>query len=125
MADLTRAGFRDIQIVQLSQKPCFVVGGVGMRECRIQARKPGHRTRQKTHFAIYRGPLAEVTDDYGNAFRRGELTPLNVHDWQMLSKGDAAASFLLLAPGETGEIASGQTACGEATTTSTSSAGNS
>jgi hypothetical protein len=33
-------------------------------------------------------------------FRRGELTPLNVHDWQMLSKGDAAASFMFLAPGE-------------------------
>ena len=97
---LTRSGFRDIHIVLLSQKPYFVVEGVGMREIRIQARKPGHRTQQKTHHAVYRGPLAEVTDDYGNVFRRGELTPLNVHDWQMLSKGDAAASFLLLAPGE-------------------------
>ena len=67
-----------------------------MREIRIQARKPGHRTRQKTRHAIYRGPLAEITDDYGNVFRRGELTPLNVHDWQMLSKGDAAASFIFI-----------------------------
>src|SRR5262245_23878890 len=99
-AALTRTGFRDIHIVLLAQKPCFVVEEVGMREIRINARKPGHRTQQKTHTAIYRGPLAEVTDDYGNLFRRGELTLLNVHDWQMLSKGDAAASFLLLAPGE-------------------------
>lgn len=102
---LTRAGFSDVQIVLLSQKPYFFVEGVGMREIRIQAKKPGHRTQQKTHHAIYRGPLAEVTDDFGNVFRRGELTPLNVHDWQMLSKGDAAASFILLAPGERSEAA--------------------
>jgi catechol 2,3-dioxygenase-like lactoylglutathione lyase family enzyme len=105
IAALTRAGFRDIHIVLLSQKPYFVVEGVGMREIRIQARKPGHRTQQKTHHAVYRGPLAEVTDDYGNVFRRGELTPLNVHDWQMLSKGDAAASFIFLTPGAGSEAA--------------------
>jgi catechol 2,3-dioxygenase-like lactoylglutathione lyase family enzyme len=104
-AALTRAGFRDIHIVLLSQKPYFVVEGVGMREIRIQARKPGHRTQQKTHTAVYRGPLAEVTDDYGNVFRRGELTPLNVHDWQMLSTGDAAAPFMFLALGEVSEAA--------------------
>jgi catechol 2,3-dioxygenase-like lactoylglutathione lyase family enzyme len=102
-AALTRAGFRDVHIVLLSQKPYFIVEGVGMREIRIQATKPGHRTQQKTHHAVYRGPLAEVTDDYGNVFRRGELTPLNVHDWQTLSKGDAAASFMFLTPGEQSE----------------------
>lgn len=104
-AALTRSGFRDVHIVLLSQKPCFVAEGVAMRECRIQARKPGHRTQQKQHHAVYRGPLAEVTDDYGNVFRRGELTPLNVHDWQMLSKGDAAASFVFMTPGERSEAA--------------------
>jgi catechol 2,3-dioxygenase-like lactoylglutathione lyase family enzyme len=116
-AALTRAGFRDVHITLLSQ-PYFVVEGVGMREIRVQAMKPGHRTQQKTHHAIYRGPLAEVTDDYGNVFRRGELTPLNVHDWQMLSKGDAAASFIFLTPG-----ASSEAACKEAAApTPTSSA---
>jgi catechol 2,3-dioxygenase-like lactoylglutathione lyase family enzyme len=104
-AALTRAGFRDIHIDLLSQKPYFVVEGVGMREIRIQARKPGHRTRQKTRHAIYRGPLAEITDDYGNVFRRGELTPLNAHDWQMLSKGDAAASFIFITPDAMSEAA--------------------
>src|SRR5262249_39560596 len=98
VAALIRAGFRDVHIVLLSQKPCFVVEGVGMREIRIQASKPGHRTPRKTHTAVYRGPLAQVTDDYGNVFRRGELTPLNVHDWQMPSEGDAAASFIFTNP---------------------------
>jgi catechol 2,3-dioxygenase-like lactoylglutathione lyase family enzyme len=107
-AALIQVGFCDVHIVLLSQKPCFVVEGVAMRECRIQGRKPGHRTQQKTHHAVYRGPLAEVRDDYGNVFRRGELTPLNVHDWQMLSKGDAAASFMFLTPGERSEAACNQ-----------------
>jgi hypothetical protein len=107
---LTRAGFRDVHIATISQKPCFVVAGVAMRECRIKARKPGHRTKQKTHHAVYRGPLAEVTDDYGNLFRRGELTPLNLHDWQMLSKGEAAESFVFLMPDAISEA----TCCDEA-----------
>jgi hypothetical protein len=107
---LTRSGFRDVQIVMLSQKPYFVVEGVRMREIRIQARKPGHRTQQKTHHAVYRGPLAEVTDDYGNVFRRGELTPLNAHDWQMLSNGDASASFIFLTSAERSEAACNEAA---------------
>jgi hypothetical protein len=106
--------YSDVQIVLLSQKPYFVVEGAGMREIRIQARKPGHRTHQKTHHAVYRGPLAEVTDDYGNVFRRGELTPLNVHDWQMLSKGDAAAAFIFLTPGAMPPGEKIETDCNEA-----------
>src|SRR5262245_5245357 len=41
---LTRAGFRDVHIVLLSQKPYFVGEGVGMREIRIHARNTGQRT---------------------------------------------------------------------------------
>jgi hypothetical protein len=42
------------------------------------------------------GPREQVMDDFGNVFRRGEVTALNVHDWQVLSKGAAAAAFLFL-----------------------------
>jgi hypothetical protein len=100
VTELTRAGFVHVRIVLLSQTAYFVVNGVAMRECRIQAKKPGHRPKQKTHYAVYRGPLAEVTDDFGNVFHRGELTPLNVHDWQMLSGSDAGPSFVFLSPGQ-------------------------
>jgi catechol 2,3-dioxygenase-like lactoylglutathione lyase family enzyme len=96
--ELARAGFVEIHLETLSETAYFKVEGVSMRELRVEARKPGHRTKEKTHHAIYRGPLAEVSDDFGNVFRRGELTPLNVHDWQMLSASPAADAFLLLAP---------------------------
>ena len=98
--DLVRAGFVEIQIEKLSQTAYFVVDGVPMRELRIVARKPGHRPRTATHQAVYLGPMGQVTDDFGNVFRRGVATPLNVHDWQMLSKSAASGAFLFLKPDE-------------------------
>jgi catechol 2,3-dioxygenase-like lactoylglutathione lyase family enzyme len=96
--ELVRAGFVDVNMETLSERAYFVVDGVPMRELRVRARKPGHRPKQMTHYAIYRGPLAEVTDDFGNVFRRGKVTALNVHDWQILSTSPAAGAFLLIAP---------------------------
>lgn len=97
--ELARAGFAGITIEKLSQNAYFVVDGVSMRELRVSARKPGHRPTIAAHTAVYLGPLAEVRDDFGNTFRRGVATPLNVHDWQALSKGAAAPAFLFLTPG--------------------------
>jgi hypothetical protein len=96
--ELARVGFVEIHLETLSETAYFNVEGVPTRELRVEARKPGHRPAQNTHHAIYRGPLAQVTDDFGNVFRRGELTALNVHDWQMLSSSPASDAFLLLAP---------------------------
>ena len=73
-----------------------------------------------THQAVYLGPMGQVTDDFGNVFRRGVPTPLNVHDWQVLSKGAANAAFLFLTPDEpkTGSVCcSGQPAEAVAVTT--------
>lgn len=98
VADLERAGFAGIQIETLSQTAYFVVDGVPMRELRIVARKPGYRPGAATHHAVYLGPMGQVADDFGNVFRRGVATPLNVHDWQMLSKSAASGGFLFLKP---------------------------
>jgi hypothetical protein len=96
--DLVRAGFVEVQIDKLSQTAYFIVDGVPMRELRIAARKPGHRPGTATHAAVYLGPMRQVTDDFGNVFRRGVPAALNVHDWQMLSKSVASGTFLLLKP---------------------------
>jgi catechol 2,3-dioxygenase-like lactoylglutathione lyase family enzyme len=96
--ELQTSGFVEIQIETLSQKAYFVVDGISMREFRVRAKKQGHRPKPKTHYAVYRGPLAQVVDDYGNVFQRGELTALNVHDWQMLSKGESNSAFVFLEP---------------------------
>lgn len=96
--ELERGGFADIKIEKLSETAYFAVDGVPMREIRVTGRKPGHRPAAATHHAIYLGPMTQVADDYGNVFRRGVVTAVNVHDWQALSKGDARGSFLLLKP---------------------------
>jgi len=106
VADLARAGFVEIQIEKLSQTAHFVVDGVPMRELRVAARKPGHRPSTITHHAVYLGPMSQVTDDFGNVFHRGVATPLNIHDWQTLSKGAASGSFLFLKPDESTAVGS-------------------
>lgn len=107
--DLVRAGFVGIHIETLSQTAYFVVDSVPMREVRIVARKPGHRPATLNHHAVYLGPLATVSDDFGNVFRRGVFTPLNIHDWQMLSKSAAGDAFLFLKPEDSKRDAS----CGD------------
>jgi catechol 2,3-dioxygenase-like lactoylglutathione lyase family enzyme len=92
------AGFVDARFETLSEKAHFTVDGVAMREIRVIARKPGHRPKTAAHVAIYLGPLAEVKDDYGNVFPRGERVTINIHDWQALKNGASAAHFLLLKP---------------------------
>lgn len=108
-AELARAGFVDIRIETLSQAVHFIVDGVPMRELRVVARKPGHRPRAATHQAVYLGPLAQVEDDFGNVFRRGVPTLLNVHDWQVLAASAAGGSFVFLTPAEP----SVESCCGE------------
>jgi hypothetical protein len=88
----------DIQLETLSENAYFVVDGVPMHELGVVARKPGYRPKAATHQAIYLGPMKQVTDDFGNVYQRGIATTVNVHDWQVLSKGAGRDSFLLLAP---------------------------
>lgn len=57
-----------------------------------------HRRAPANRTLSYLGPMRQVADDYGNVFLRGVKTPLNVHDWQALSKGTNGGSFLLLKP---------------------------
>ena len=62
------------------------------------ASKPGYRPAAPTQPAAHLGPMGQVADDFGNVFRRGVAAPLNVHDWQMLSKSAASGDFLFLKP---------------------------
>jgi len=93
---LAGAGFILVKLERLSATAHFTVAGIGLREILIAARKPGHRTSTAPHTAIYLGPLAQVTDDFGRVFRRAEAVALNAHDFQALSRSAAAGDFLLL-----------------------------
>jgi len=90
---ITEPGFIDVTLEKLSKVAHFTIAGVPLREVVVTGRKPGFRPGKLTGQAVYLGPLAQVTDDFGNVFPRGERVSLNVHDWQVLLKGAAAAQF--------------------------------
>jgi catechol 2,3-dioxygenase-like lactoylglutathione lyase family enzyme len=113
MQAMLDAGFVEVRFEKLSPKPYFWVGDAELREVLLTGRKPGFRPRKAAHQAIYLGPLAEVRDDFGNLFRRGERVTLNIHDWQALSQGAVAGQFLLLPPSQPTPTAS---CCSEKTT---------
>jgi hypothetical protein len=89
---MSKAGFVGIRFQTLSRAH-FVIAGVPMREVILIGQKPGYRPKKATHSAVYLGPLAQVMDDFGNVFVRGQAVALNVHDWQALSKSVVAEQF--------------------------------
>jgi catechol 2,3-dioxygenase-like lactoylglutathione lyase family enzyme len=93
---MTGAGFFQVRYEKLSREPFFVIDGVQMREILLVGKKPGHRPKQLSHQVIYLGPLAQVTDDFGNLFPRGARVSLNIHDFQALSQRTTASQFLFL-----------------------------
>jgi SAM-dependent methyltransferase len=63
---------------KLSQAAYFTIAGVPTHEVILTGR-PGYRPKKLAHSAVYLGPLSQVTDDFGNVFRRGERVSLNIH----------------------------------------------
>lgn len=98
LAAVRAAGFVGVCCEKLSLQGYFDLGGTPLRELLVAGRKPGFRPAAARHQAVYLGPLAQVTDDFGNVFRRGAATGLNIHDWLALKQGPVAAQFLLLTP---------------------------
>ncbi len=98
MRAMVEAGFIDVRFEKLSKTAHFTVAGVKMREILLVGRKPGYRPKKLSHHAVYLGPLAQVTDDFGNVFPRGERVLLNIQDWQVLANGAAAEQFVFFTP---------------------------
>jgi catechol 2,3-dioxygenase-like lactoylglutathione lyase family enzyme len=98
MQIMLQAGFSGVRFEKLSQVAYFTVAGVPMREVSLVGTKPGYRPKKLTHRAVYLGPLSQVTDDFGNIFRRGELVPPNIHDWQALAESVVAGQFQFFLP---------------------------
>jgi catechol 2,3-dioxygenase-like lactoylglutathione lyase family enzyme len=93
--ELASAGFVDIVIEKLSPTAYFVVGGVPCRELRVVAKRPGARGLQRTHEAVYLGPMAQVVDDSGTIFRRGAVTAIDEQAWERLARSAMKNDFAL------------------------------
>lgn len=70
---LADAGFIGIRFTKLSAKPCFTVGDTQLRETKLAATKaPAESSAGEMVEVLYRGPLKELHDDFGNVFSRGK-----------------------------------------------------
>jgi catechol 2,3-dioxygenase-like lactoylglutathione lyase family enzyme len=92
LALLEEAGFVGVRMLKFDTKPCFVRGGVGMRELQLEGFAPSAEAPE-TSEVLYRGPFREVRDDEGNVFQRGRRVTVSSAVAERLRAGELAAQF--------------------------------
>lgn len=89
------AGFTGICLTKFRSSPCFVQGGVEMRETMITACRPAPEGTEM-RYVVYKGPFATATDDEGRVYRRGERTAIPETAWAALSRSAIGDQFTSL-----------------------------
>lgn len=89
---LEDAGLVAVRMLKFDAGPCFVRGGVGMRELQLEAFVPSAPEGGEVE-VVYKGPFREVRDDEGRVYPRGRrvLVPTTVAD--RLRSGEGASQF--------------------------------
>ncbi len=93
---LAAAGFIDCRLTTFRSGACFQSNGVPLRETKIVAVKPGDSRESSRTDLVYRGPFAEIKDDCGTLWRRGELQSVSSIRWEELKKAGFEASFTVI-----------------------------
>ena len=93
---LADAGFVDCRLTTFRSGACFQSNGTPLRETKIVAVKPGGSRESRTTDLVYRGPFAEIKDDYGTIWRRGEQQSVSSVRWEELKKAGFEASFTVI-----------------------------
>jgi len=93
------AGFRAVRYDKWSAEPWRVVAGIEFRSVTLTAVK-GEATPclDCGHAVIYRGPYAEVRDDEGHTYPRGERMAVCERTYRFLTQGPLKDDFIGLAP---------------------------
>ncbi|MGC3972243.1 MAG: hypothetical protein QM775_34365 [Pirellulales bacterium] len=103
---LAEAGFVGVRFTKLGQKPCFSVGDAQLRETKLAAVKPNVSKPEAAESAggccnagpvevMYKGPLRELRDDFGNVYPRGVRTTVDGAAAQMLAELPQADEMFL------------------------------
>jgi arsenite methyltransferase len=78
-------------------RPWQVVEGIEFRSVTLTAVKPACQPDECNQSSvIYRGPFAEVTDDAGNRYQRGQRVPVNRHTHELLTGHAYNGGFISL-----------------------------
>lgn len=96
LAELARAGFVNVRLVRLAERPHFSVGNAEMREILVNADQPAAANGEEIHRLVYRGPFVAVTGDDGTVYNRGERTYVDTRQRDVLLSGPARDDFVAL-----------------------------
>lgn len=86
-------------MVKFDAKPCFVRGGIGMRELQLEGWIPAAATDREVE-VMYRGPFREIRDDDGRVYARGRRVSVPASAADRLRSGELAGHFVVFPPKE-------------------------
>jgi len=89
---LEDAGFVGVRMLKFDTKPCFVRGGIGMRELQLEGFVPATPTATEVE-VMYRGPFREVQDDEGRVYARGRRILVPAATANRFRAGDMTSQF--------------------------------
>jgi SAM-dependent methyltransferase len=93
------AGFLAVKLDKWSVAPWQVIEGIEFRSVTLTAVKgAGTPCQDCGHAVIYRGPYAEVRDDEGHVFPRGERMAVCGRTYRMLTEGPYHGHFIGIPP---------------------------
>lgn len=93
------AGFVAVTYDKWDETPWQVVEGIEFRSVTLMAVKPETTGLVDAgHAVIYKGPFAEVSDDLGNFYPRGERIAVSKRTFNLLASGPYQADFIAIAP---------------------------
>ena len=98
------AGFLAVRVDKWDASPWRTVEGIEFRSVTLTAVKGDDRAcLDRGHAVIYRGPYAEVHDDEGHVFPRGERMAVCERTYELLGSAPYGEDFITIAPAQPGE----------------------
>lgn len=94
---LEDAGFARVRMVKFDSKPCFVRGGVGMRELQLEGFTPADDGEAEFE-VMYKGPFREIVDDEGRVYARGRRVRVPAATADQLRTGEFSTQFVVFQP---------------------------
>lgn len=93
------AGFHGVEILKYDLQPWRMVGGIEFRSVTVQAMKRGAgASLERNQAVIYKGPFAEVVDDFGNRMRRGLRYAVSDRLFASYQRSPYADDFVFISP---------------------------
>jgi catechol 2,3-dioxygenase-like lactoylglutathione lyase family enzyme len=94
---LEDGGLTEVRMLKFDSKPCFIRGGVGMRELQLEGLAPPRTTGGEVE-VMYKGPFREVRDDQGRVYPRGRRVTVSAAAADRFRGGDLSAEFVVFQP---------------------------